>query len=1287
MGVGRREVPVDPGAGPVQRFAFELRKLRSDAGGITYRVLAQRAGYSITALSQAAGGEHLPTLPVVLAYVQACGGDPVVWEARWKQAVDEAAASGSQNEGCGEPPYRGLARFEPGDADRFFGRDKLTTDILALVGRRRFSAVTGASGSGKSSLLRAGLIPALQRTQDVALRPAAIRILTPGQLPARTHAQAFDTGPATDEARADVFVIVDQFEEVFTLCHDPAERTAFIEMLLTARQPENRLRVLLAMRADFYGRCTEHPDLSEALNDANLLVGPMRPAELREAIVKPAVAEGLTVERALTARLLDDIADAPGGLPLLSHVLLETWRRRRGKTLTLAGYEAVGGLDGAIAKTAEEVYAGFTEHQAHAARLVLLRLVSPGDGTPDTRRPAELTELQDIGGEETTQVLEALTRARLLTLDYNTVDLAHETLLTAWPRLRGWLEQDRERLRVHRNLTEAARSWEDTGRDAGALYRGTRLDTAQEHFGSGHATDLTGLESAFLTTSLEFRDRERRSTARAARRVRRLRAGLSALAVLVLLVGVIAWRQSEAEEQERLRTEARRVAALAESLRVTDPASAMRLSIAAWNLVDLPETRSALMGAAVQKEQDAFTDPNSDPGAVRYLSADGRTLISAGVDQVTAWDVRTHRRTASFPGLGSRLTELGTLSPDARAVTLIREDGSVQMWDVRAGRAAGPSMPADDGGEISPGGNILVLYRTAGPQAVVQLRDVRTGRVVLEHREQDRLPDVQPGQLSDIPDFVMRRLLRQRRMTSYPLPDVQVSSDDSLMALCLPGARLQVWNIIRQERVPTTWAPPATAKNCAEEDFQFTADNQRLVLRGAAGVRTWDIASGRELPMIRHDGLRDVVFSPDGAFMAAVDVDEILLWRTSSPKAPVFRYSLADEVVSDLRLDTEERRIRYFAGRSQTVVRSLALEGVLNADWQSPTAVAASFSPDAGTLAIAHQETRTGHAHIQLRDRRSGRPVADLPSAPCPSRDTAARAPMPCTVHMAFRPDGGLLAYGVSDPTASIPPEKVFLWDVTARRAAGSVTVTRHGSKIPGTYGNSVNGIVFHPDGRTLLTSRIPEEEAIEYWDTRRGTRTREIPAIGGETLVIKPDGRLLATSHGQFMDLQTRTVTRRTLTTGDTTALAYSPDGRYLASGDESGGVTIWDGDARRPIGELPQPPAHNGQPRYVSALAFSPDGRTLAAGGMDGTLRLWDVGSGRQVGSALPVGDTAVLALGFNADSTTLYSSGANVPLHTYGVTAEHAAAQACKRVGTGLARDQWRTYIREASYRKTC
>ncbi|MEU5043825.1 nSTAND1 domain-containing NTPase, partial [Streptomyces griseorubiginosus] len=383
--MGRRETPVDPAAGPVPRFACELRKLRQEAGGPTYRELARRAHFSVTALSQAAAGEQLPSLQVTLAYATACGGDAGEWERRWKEAEREVREVAAGLDDDVEPPYQGLARFEPDDHDRYFGRDRLVTALCRLVRDRRFTAVFGPSGSGKSSLLRAGLIPALRAERELA----AIRVLTPGAHPARTHADALR--PAGEPG--DTLVVVDQFEEVFTLCRDPDERRAFLDLLLAAREPGSGLRVVIAVRADFYGRCAEHRGLADVLGEAGLLVGPMDPAELREVIVKPAQSAGYIVERALTARLVDEIADEPGGLPLLSHVLRETWRRRRGRALTEEAYEAAGGVRGAIAQSAEEVWADLSPQHAELARLVLLRLITPGEGSQDTRRPIDRTEL------------------------------------------------------------------------------------------------------------------------------------------------------------------------------------------------------------------------------------------------------------------------------------------------------------------------------------------------------------------------------------------------------------------------------------------------------------------------------------------------------------------------------------------------------------------------------------------------------------------------------------------------------------------------------------------------------------------------------------------------------------------------------------------------------------------------------------------------------------------------------------------------------------------------------
>ncbi|WP_446034907.1 nSTAND1 domain-containing NTPase [Streptomyces olivaceus] len=499
-GVGRRERGLDPAAGPVQRFAAELRTLRESVGRPTYRTMADKVPFSVTALSQAAAGRQLPTLAVTLAYVGVCGGDPQEWERRWREASAEAAALATADQE-GRPPYRGLTRYEPDDAALFFGRDALVDRLAGLTRAHRFTAVFGPSGSGKSSLLRAGLIPRL-RTPDTGpgapAAPAAVRVLTPGATPLRTHAGRLD--PVPDAAPgADTWLIVDQFEELYTLCTDPAERDAFVDRLLTAAAPGSALRVVVAVRADFLGRCAEHPALTAALQDATLLAGPMSREELRQAVVRPAAAEGLVVERALTARLLDEVEDAPGGLPLMSHALLETWRHRTGRSLTESAYETAGGLRGAVVRTAEEVYGELTAPQAELARLVLLRLVAPGDGTPDTRRPAEHAEL-DLGDPDGTRaVLDRLVGARLLTLDDGTVELAHEALITAWPRLRGWIDAERDRLRVHRALSGAARTWLDLGRENAALYAGSRLAAARDAFPADRRDDeLTPPETPFL---------------------------------------------------------------------------------------------------------------------------------------------------------------------------------------------------------------------------------------------------------------------------------------------------------------------------------------------------------------------------------------------------------------------------------------------------------------------------------------------------------------------------------------------------------------------------------------------------------------------------------------------------------------------------------------------------------------------------------------------------------------------------------------------------------------------
>ncbi|MFK4104713.1 hypothetical protein ACI2L1_32495 [Streptomyces sp. NPDC019531] len=932
--MGRREKPLDPGAGTVQRFAYEMRKLRDEAGAPTYRALATRAGYSAPTLSAAAAGERLPTLPVLLAYVTACDGDPGEWERRWREAFAESAdarvAEESEDE---DSPYPGLARFETGDGEHFHGRDDLIAELVGRTARKRFTAVVGASGCGKSSLLRAGLIPALRNppaTSGTGL--AAIRLLTPGPHPHRTHEALF----TPHDAPGDTLIVVDQFEEVFTLCADAGERTRFLGELLAADDPESGLRVVIAVRADFYGRCAEHGPLAEALRDSALLVGPMSPTALREAVVRPAAARRLVAERALTARIVAEVTGEPGGLPLMAHALREVWRRRTRKTLTLAAYEAVGGVRGAVAHTAEAVHARCTPAEAIALRRLLLRLVNPGDGTEDTRRPVDRAELDADG--TTAHVLERLVRSRLLTVDGTTVDLAHEALLGAWPRLRAWLDEDRERLRLHRALTEAAQAWDELGRDAGALYRGTRLTRARETFGDeaheGGAdrgrdgSELNRLESDFLAASVETYERGRRAATRAARRLRALTGALAVLLVLAVVAGAAAWRQSGVSARQRDEAEARSAAELVDTLRQSDPRAAAQLALAAWRVADLPETRRALRTAAAQSERDVFTAPEEGGRALNaptWLSRDGRILTTLVRDKVVQWDVASHRRIRSvtWPGLSEAVVDV---SEDGRRVAY-RGPGGAGL--VLGGLADGSAhrLPTgswiDTDAAFGPGGRTLLVRRLVpggDERATLTVWDVRRLRV----------------------------LFRYERGTGDGALPAQ-SRDGRYLAWCTDsGGQPRILDTVAGHLVDTP-VPTATGRAlCGGDELTFTADSRAVASATSTGVVMWDIRTGRERPRLPLPGALRVEFAGDHAVTWAPG--SLALWRLDLPapaddglREPLLTFPVDSSAVGDLRLDPGAGVLRYREQGRTASVHTLSLQGLTGEAWRDRAAQDAAF--------------------------------------------------------------------------------------------------------------------------------------------------------------------------------------------------------------------------------------------------------------------------------------------------------------------------------------------------------
>ncbi|MGH3722434.1 MAG: helix-turn-helix domain-containing protein, partial [Pseudonocardiaceae bacterium] len=706
----------DSGEQACHKIGSELRRLRTEQG-LSLKELGERAHYTKGYLSKIETGRKPFTPELARCLDEALETGGVL--AGLLPLSESPVPADDEPTGAEACPYPGLAAFGPDQSQWFFGRDQAISDLVSQLDDRLAGggllAVVAPSGAGKSSLLVAGLIPALARGALPGSRVWPVVATTPGAHPLatlvarvteRTGAEAVADDPdqfvaflaeavarytgklGETSSSARVMLIVDQFEEIFTECRAEPERQEFITALGAAARGGVAL-VVLGVRADFFGPCLAYPVLLTALRSP-VALGPMNAEQLREVITRPAQAEGLTLEPGLVELLLRDLGVAedsdaagydPGALPLLAHALRATWRRREGQTLTVAGYRRTGGIRQALATTAEGAYTKLSPAERRLARQVLLRLVNVSDqgGSGDTRRRSSRVRLVEALPGSVDRVLEVFGGARLLTFDRDSVEITHEALLRAWPRLRQWIDTDLAGNLIRQELDDAAAVWDREGRDTAGLYRGNRLEAARTWAASRSSEgDLSPVVSEFLVASTQ----QEHSAARLRRTVLVV---LSVLALVASGAAAVALYQTAAAQSERDTAIFNQITAQADQLRGTDVSIAAQLDLTAYRMRPTAELSTVLVtlgNAALSTPLVGHT------GAVNTVvfSPDGRTLATGSGDQtVRLWNMTDPAHpTPLGPPLTAHTGAVNAVvfSPDGRTLATGSGDQTVRLWNM-----------------------------------------------------------------------------------------------------------------------------------------------------------------------------------------------------------------------------------------------------------------------------------------------------------------------------------------------------------------------------------------------------------------------------------------------------------------------------------------------------------------------------------------------------------------------------------------------------------------------------
>jgi WD40 repeat protein/DNA-binding SARP family transcriptional activator len=1162
----------------------------------------------------------------------------------------------SQSPAPGKPPFMGLQYFNEENSSLFFGReDQVGTIVAELQENHLPFFVIGASGSGKSSLLRAGVIPALKRDKS---RHGRIRVMTPGEHP--LHALTVNLPPG-HEKNSRLVLIVDQFEELFSQCNNEIERQDFVDRIMrlsTSPERNGSVMVVIALRADFYAHCAQYASLRDAMARHQLFIGPMRAEELRRAIEEPARLGGWTFEPGLVDLILREAGQEPGVLPLLSHALLETWNRRRGRVLTLNSYVESGGVRGAISRTADWVLHHLEPAQQAVARNIFLRLTQLGEldiGT-DTRRRAPLAELMSSGEHVPVieKVLHTLADARLITIAEDSAEVSHEALIREWPTLQSWLQEDRIGLQIHRHLTRAAQDWEQLERDEGELYRGTRLAQSRD-WAETHGDALNDLEREFLNASIQWAEREANEqkerlereletaqklaeteTRRAeeqklsALRLKRRAFILAAtLAAAILLAITAFWFGQQAWTNAKLAS-SRELAAASISSLDADPERSILLALYALDKADTPQARDALY-QAVQRSHIVSTLRSGDDIFVQAVyRSNGKDLVTVntkGIVQIWSAESGTELSSFALPA-EAPISDIFNLAFSADGSRVAQATGSeVSVFDTKSGeRIALFKIEKILGVALDHDGSRLAAGTMDGVVVMHEINETSDSIIVFEG-------------------------------DGNPVGNPFFSPDDSQIgAISVPSldeiekAEVIVWNAMTAERINK--APGYRAALGPGGRLVTVLANNELVV--------WNIETALQLHTLsgHTNAIYRIAFSPDGASIATASWDRTArIWDMETGRLRITLTGHLEGVLSVAFSPNGTNLLTASEDKTARVWDLAPRQGVIAIN--TPLSAArAAFSPDGKWLALG---LRGGPGRVLFWDAASGEELLDFETQHTSGINT-----------VAFSPDQTRFATASHDKTVSI-------WNLSANEDGIPYLQLLHTLKaLEITEGvESIYGVAFTPDGTLLGTAA--DDGSVGVWDVASGEAIHRLTHPGGSPhIVFNADGSRFATAGYDGTVRIWNTISGEEIRgwkahSQSVWGVAFSPDGKWIATASRDGTAKLWNAET----GEETR--TFSGHSGTVVSVAFSPNSLQLATSSRDGTAKLWDVSTGQMILTFANGNSIGLNSAVFSPDGSRLATAGNN-GIRIYSLFLEDLISLARSRLTRDLTPEECFQYLHE-------